>query len=514
MKVLIIIEYFINLIILLFYYIHMFQLNSYFLIKQLHWMKQNIKKIIIQVLLVSIAGIFIIFRNIVCDMISIIILGVIIFNNLPKNKSKIELKITNRIKRMIFTETILILMIILINYKDCLIVKLIFLNIISPIICIVANFINYPVEYIGKKYYINSAKRILKSMPNLIVIGITGSFGKTSVKNFLEKILQTKYEVLTTPKNYNTTMGVVKTIRENLKPTHQIFICEMGATKPKDIKEICEIVKPNIGVITAIGPQHLQSFKTIENIIKTKFELVDSVKENGGVVFLNFDNQYIAKQKIEENFITYGVNNTNLNYKAFEINASSEGTSFSIYDKDENKNITFSTKLIGKHNIVNITAAIAVGKYLGISFGKMINSVKKLKNVKHRLELIKTKNLNIIDDSYNSNPISAKLALDTLSEFNGKKIIVTPGLVELGKEEEKYNIELGKQACKICDYIYLVNSKQSKYVLKGIESESFDKNKLFNVSNPNEAMRKILNLGIKEEITVLLENDLPDNYNL
>jgi len=351
-------------------------------------------------------------------------------------------------------------------------------------------------------------------MPNLIVIGITGSYGKTSVKNFLEKILSAKYEVLTTPKNYNTTLGVVKTIRENLKPTHQIFICEMGATKPKDIRKICDIVKPNIGVVTAIGPQHLQSFKTIENIIQTKFELVESVKENGGAIFLNFDNEYIAKQNIDENIFTYGINNKNLSFSAFNLKSSSDGTNFSVYDKNKEQEINLNTKLIGKHNVINITAAIAVGNYLGLTVDKIIVGVKKLKNVEHRLQLIENNNLNIIDDSYNSNPISSKAALDTLYEFEGVKIIVTPGLIELGNYEEKYNLEFGKYASKICDYIFLVKSKQSKYILEGILLEGFNKNKIFNVNSPNEAMEKILGLGIKEKITVLLENDLPDNYNL
>jgi UDP-N-acetylmuramoyl-tripeptide--D-alanyl-D-alanine ligase len=480
----------------------------------MRWIKENRKKILVQILIIIIITLLLIFNNIICNILSIIILGISIFNNFPKEKAKIELKITNRVKRMFITELILIIVTLLINNKNYIYLKLCILNILTPIMCVIANFINFPLEYIGRQKYINGAKKILANMPDLIVIGVTGSYGKTSVKNFLVKALEKKYEVLTTPKNYNTTMGVVKTIRENLKPTHQIFICEMGATKPNDIKEICDIVKPKFGVITSIGPQHLESFKSIENVIKTKFELADSVKENNGIMFLNYDNEYLSKQHIEQEFITYGINNSNLNYNAFNIKTSSKGSTFSMIDKTSNTEIEFKTKLIGAHNVVNITGAVAISNHLGIPLNELVVQVRNLKNVEHRLELISHKNLDIIDDSYNSNPVSSKSALDTLSQFDGTKIIVTPGLIELGNDEEKYNFELGKYACDICDYIFLVNSRQAKYVRKGISFSKFNKNKIFKVSSPKEAMKKILELNISGKITVLLENDLPDNYNV
>ena len=381
------------------------------------------------------------------------------------------------------------------------------LNILAFSLCIITNIINYPVEHGIRKYYINDAKKILKNMPNLIVIGVTGSYGKTSVKNFLVKTLSAKYEVLTTPKNYNTTMGVVKTIREELKSTHQIFVCEMGATQIGDIKEICDIVNPKFGVITSIGPQHLESFKTIDNIIKTKFELYDSVNKNGGITFLNYDNEYISKQN-KSNTLTYGINNEKLDYNAYNLKSSSQGLSFTI------NNVNFQTKLIGRHNIVNITGAIAVANYLGIPLERLVPRVREIKNVEHRLQLISRGNINIIDDAYNSNPISSKSAIDTLSEFEGKKIIVTPGLIELGQDGEKYNFEFGEYMCDVCDYIFLVNSTISKYVLKGINSKKYDKDKIFIVNSPQEAVMQITNLGLNDKVTVLLENDLPDNYNL
>ena len=504
MEIIIKIELIANLILLLLFYMHMFQLNSYFLKKYGNWMKVNIKKILLRSINIIIPTLILLFNNNIARIISIIILAISILANLPKSKAKIPLKFTNRVIRMFITQAILITIICIISNNY---ITFGVLNIIAFGLCIIANIINYPIEYGIRKHYINDAKKILKNMPNLIVIGVTGSYGKTSVKNFLVKTLSAKYEVLTTPKNYNTTMGVVKTIREELKPIHQIFVCEMGATKIGDIKEICDIVNPKFGVITSIGPQHLESFKTIENIIKTKFELYDSVNKNGGITFLNYDNEYLAKQN-RSNTLAYGINNEKLDYNAYTLKSSSQGLSFSI------NNVDFKTKLIGRHNIVNITGAIAVANYLEIPLDRLVPRVREFKSVEHRLQLISKGNLNIIDDAYNSNPVSSKSAIDTLSEFDGTKIIVTPGLIELGGDEEKYNFEFGEYMCDVCDYIFLVNSTISKYVLNGINSKKYNNDKIFMVNSPQEAVMQITNFGLNDKITVLLENDLPDNYNL
>ena len=178
------------------------------------------------------------------------------------------------------------------------------------------------------------------------------------------------------------------------------------------------------------------------------------------------------------------------------------------------KNMQFKTRLIGRHNITNLTGAIAVANYLEISLDRLVPRVKEIKSVKHRLQLISRENFNIIDDAYNSNPISSKSAIDTLSEFEGVKIIVTPGLIELGGDEEKFNYEFGKYMCDVCDYIFLVNSTISKYVLNGISLKEFNKNKVFMVNSPQEAVKQITSWGLNDKVTILLENDLPDNYNL
>ena len=268
MKGILIAEYIVNMLLLLWRHMHMFQLNSYFFKKNMRWMGKNKLQVIWQLVFVTLSTILTCMDRSGATIVAIVIMIVSIIYNMPKGKSKIPLKLTGRVKRMFATEIAIIATIMCIcGIQNYLCIKLQIINALAIILCMIANTINYPIEALARLWYINDAKKILKSCPNLIVIGVTGSYGKTSVKNFLAKTLSSKYEVLVTPQNYNTTMGVVKTIRNHLKSTHQVFVCEMGATKPNDIKEICDIVHPKYGVITSIGPQHLESFKSIENVI-------------------------------------------------------------------------------------------------------------------------------------------------------------------------------------------------------------------------------------------------------
>lgn len=234
MRNIIILEYSMNLIILSIFYMYMFQLNSYIFQRQVDWMKANYKKVIIQILLIMISFLLTMKNYNILNIIAIILLGISIYCNIQKKKCKVSFNITNRVIRMFITEIIIYFIILGIGeIKELIIMKLFILNILSIFACVIVNIINMPIQYLINKRYINQAKNILKEKSDLIVIGVTGSYGKTSVKNFLVKTLSTKYEVLTTPKNYNTTMGVVKTIREDLKSTHQIFVCEMGAYKQR-----------------------------------------------------------------------------------------------------------------------------------------------------------------------------------------------------------------------------------------------------------------------------------------
>ena len=503
-----IVSFVFNFFILAIYFLHMFQLNSYKPHEQRKWLKDNFASAIIGKNLTSIVALIALFFGLVGKIVATVFFILGGFLNLPK-KAKKPLVYTNRVKRMIVTLAVLVAVITAIAafIKALWILPIILF--IAPLMVLLSNFINKPIEKSINNYYINDAKKMIEQSPDLKVIGVTGSYGNTSVKFFLKKLLSAKYNVLMTPESFNTTLGVVKTIRTSLKATHEFFICEMGAKNVGDIKEICDIVNPDFGVITSIGPQHLESFKTIENVILTKFELADATNRDG-IVFLNNDNEYISRQSVLQKCVRYGIE-SDCDYKPFDITVSDKGSTFKmIIDNSEH---TFTTRLIGAHNVLNIAGAIAVAHTLGVPVDDLIYQTKLLESVPHRLQLIKGNKALIIDDAYNSNPSGAKAALDTLSQFNGIKILVTPGMIELGEKQDECNFIFGTQAAEVCDYIVLVGEKQTKSIYEGILSTGYDKEKVIVATNLNNALKSVENIksGDLQKI-VLLENDLPDNY--
>jgi UDP-N-acetylmuramoyl-tripeptide--D-alanyl-D-alanine ligase len=249
-------------------------------------------------------------------MITQIIIVGLLYISRDFYEEKKPLVYTPRIKRL-YTTTILIYVIIAILcnlsivisnnivYQTLAITLINLLIIFTMYLVYIVNFINSPIEnMISRKFYKMSQKK-LEEMPNLKIIGITGSYGKTSTKYALTTLLKQKYNVCMTPENFNTLSGVERAINENLKSTDQIFVCEMGAKNIGDIKEICDLVHPTYGVLTAIGPQHLETFKTIENVRKTKMELIDSLPKEGKA-FINYEDENIKATKVEKNNIKYG----------------------------------------------------------------------------------------------------------------------------------------------------------------------------------------------------------------
>lgn len=498
-------------------YLHMFQLNSYHALNQFRWYGAHPGELVLW----HMGGL--------CALISLLVLGydtaglivagcVMIFFlgfQIPQ-KAKKKLVFTHRVIRLLITSSLMycaVVLLISLFAQGTIIAAIAFpmLQILSMLLVIVANVINMPVERLNNLKYINDAKRIINELPNLTVIGVTGSYGKTSTKFYLNKLLSAKYNVLMTPESYNTTLGVVKTIRSSLNATHEIFICEMGAKRNGEIKEICDIVHPKHSVITSIGPQHLESFKTIDNIISTKFEIADCITD--GIVFLNYDNEYILNNKTDKKTVGYGIGAGNgKEYFATDITVSEKGTEFTLNCADGTSK-RFGTKLIGAHNVQNIVGAIAVAHKLGVSFDELVTPVRRLECVPHRLQVNGGGNRIIIDDAFNSNPSGAKAALDTLNVFDGCKILITPGMVELGEKEYELNKEFGRQAAQVCDYIILVGIERAVPIKEGVLAGGFPEEKTFVTADLQQALRIMDNTDSHgQKKIVLLENDLPDNY--
>ncbi len=376
-----------------------------------------------------------------------------------------------------------------------------------------ANWLLAPVEKRINRGFYRDAERILRSMPDLKVIGITGSYGKTSTKHYLNRILSEHYDVMMTPGSYNTTMGVIRTVREYLKPYNEVFIVEMGAKQPGDIKEICDLVHPSVGIVTAVGEQHLESFKTIENVQRTKFELIDSLPADGLAV-VNDDFEYVANRPVSNvECVRYAVvNKANAGYTATDIVYSPRGTGFVLVAPSGERH-EFTTKLVGECNVSNLIAAIIVALYLEVPVDKIRYAVGQIEQVEHRLNMKRTPGgITIIDDAFNSNPTGSKMALDVLAMMRpGRRIIVTPGMIELGDRQEELNREFGRRIATSADIAVIVGQYNRDAITEGIGSVADGTAALHTVDTFKDAQALLATLLAPGD-TVLYENDLPDTF--
>lgn len=373
-----------------------------------------------------------------------------------------------------------------------------------------------PIEnQINMGYYVSAQNKIREYKEDgLKVLGITGSFGKTSVKFISETVLSEGLKVKNTPSSYNTPMGLSKVINNDLTKEYEVFIAELGAKKKGEIEEVAQLVQPDIGIITAIGPTHMHLFKTIENIQNTKYELIESLPENGIAIF-NYDNDYVKplSDKTTLKKYNYGIKDTDkLDVYAKDISVDEKGSKFVLVIKNVGE-IECESKLLGVHNISNLLAAATAGYVLGLGLEQISAGIKKVEPVEHRLNIVDSgTGVIVIDDAFNSNPIGFRAALDVLKEFKtGNKIIITPGMVELGDIEEQENEKIGAEIAKVCDFVILVGPNRTKPIQKGLEQSGFNMQNTFVVESLTKATEVLAHLTKTGDV-VLFENDLPDNY--
>lgn len=452
--------------------------------------------------------------------VSYFILSCLYFYSIKHEQVKKKLVYTARLKRLTITMFILFLIpiyLILNNFQEqniyiyYLIVTLM-VNLIFYLVAL-ANRINMPVEKIVYFYYLSKAKNKINDMTNMKRIGITGSYGKTTSKNVLNDILSTEFNSMPTPKNFNTPYGLMVTINNYLDKFNDIFIAEMGTLKRGDIKKVVNIVNPQYGILTKIGLAHLETLGSQENIQKEKFTLIESLPKDG-IAVLNKDDELQVNYKLKNKcrVIWIGIDNETADVRATNIKLSHEGSSFDCIIKGNPKVYHFTTKLLGKVNIYNILAGIALGLEFGIKDEKLEMAVRRVKPTEHRLELKKYKNINIIDDAYNSNPVGSKMAVEVLGLMPGKKIIVTPGMIDLGPKQDELNTKFGEYIAEVADEVVLVGENTTKPILKGLTNKKYDKKKIHIINDVKLAFPLVEKLQDKETY-VLLENDLPDIFN-
>lgn len=496
----------------------MFQQNSYRPDRYIRWFKMAGESTSFGRLGSLIALLFLLVYHIpffVGAGIAVIILGIQAIN-LFNAKYKKPLVFTRRAIRIYVTMAVLaicaILVVRIFTSLQWAAIATVACIVLSPALLLFANLILTPIEKSINRRYYNEAADMLRSMPDLKIIGVTGSYGKTSTKHYLNRILSEKFDVLMTPGSFNTTLGVIRTVREHLKPYNEVFIVEMGAKQKGDIKEICNLVHPEIGIVTAVGEQHLESFKSIQNVQSTKFELIDSLPANGLAV-VNNDFEYGANRKVDNvQCRRYAVKATeNADFIATDISYTPSGTTFTI--KGDGRELTLSTHLVGECNISNLIAAVIVALHLGVPEEKIRYAVQKIEQVEHRLNLKRTPGgITIIDDAFNSNPSGSRMALEVLgSMVGGKRIVITPGMIELGEKQHEYNRILGENIAANSDVAIIVGEYNRDALLSGIEQGGMEKSAIHTVASFKEAQQLLASI-VKAGDFVLYENDLPDTF--
>jgi len=361
-----------------------------------------------------------------------------------------------------------------------------------------------------KFWYVGRATKKLKTYPHLQVIGITGSYGKSSVKTFLTHILRARYCVVSTPKNINTEIGVAKFILSTDFSSVDIFVCEMGAYKVGEIKLIAEMVQPNIGIITAINEQHLAIFGSIENTRDTKFELVRALPQTGLAV-LNVDNPYIREGEINiENtrIETYGLDEEyDPDCRIVDVSYADRALNLVYQYRGKTHTLT-AEHLSGEHHAHNLAACLIVAAYLGLNDQEIGARVRSVESPPGTLRIFKVGKATIIDDSYNSNPDGFKAALYVLAESKSDKrrIVVTRGMQELGDRSEYLHERIGGEIAYTADELVITKPDHADALKSGVgvkyrtiirEIYDFDR------------LESYLLDRLDEDCIILLENRLP-----
>lgn len=368
-----------------------------------------------------------------------------------------------------------------------------------------------PVQKAINQRFLRSARAKLKAVAPTVV-GVTGSFGKTSTKFAIQQLLGAPDEVLATPGSFNTPLGVSRTINESLQPGHRFFVVEMGARQEGDIAEICSLVHPVISVLTAIGPAHLESFGSLDAIRRGKYEIVESLPDTG-IAVMNVDDpevRALASRTTRVEVIRYGIEDEGApDIQARDLRLLEDGTACTIADNRSGHGIAVHLGLLGRHAIGHALAAVAVASAAGRALEDLVPALEEMKPVEHRLQVIKgAGGVTVIDDAYNSNPAGASAALDVLDKMPARrKVVITPGMVELGPLADEANAELGSHCGRVADVAIFVASLNRDALVRGAAGSRAQVITVDSLAQATERLKGLVGPGD----VVLFENDLPDH---
>ena len=490
--------------------LHYFQLESYQLPGFFRSVRRNAQKALLPGAIAGAVCVLFVLTG-VPDLLRLVVfaaMAALLFLQAKKEKLKKPFVVTERVKRLIamHAATAFVVSAVVGAVSQPLRWAL---PALEALLIALAAVCAQPIEKHINQQFVDDAKKRLEANPNLIRIGITGSYGKTSTKFLLRDILSVKYSVLATPSSFNTTMGVTRVIRGQLMPSHQVFIAEMGARHVGDIKELVDLVHPTVGLLTSVGPQHLDTFGTIELIKNTKYELIDGLPENGTAILARdgaICEELYARCPLKNKYMPGDL------MKASDMEWGPFGTRFTLTDIETGESARCQTRLLGEHSIANLLLCCTAARTLGMTPAEIAEGVKRCQPVEHRLELLSGGGgVSIIDDAFNANPVGAQAALRVLEGFPGRRIIITPGMVELGGEEAEFNRRFGEQMARSVDVAILVGKKHVQPIVDGLTAAGFPQENIHVVSSLDEST-KVLHAMMRAGDVVLYENDLPDNY--
>jgi UDP-N-acetylmuramoyl-tripeptide--D-alanyl-D-alanine ligase len=391
------------------------------------------------------------------------------------------------------------------------------------LILISANILLMPVESFMRRRFVASARRVMAEIQPT-VIGITGSYGKTTTKHFLADILNSRYRAYATPKSYNTMMGISMAINNDLANNYAVdyFIVEMGAYIRGEIARICDLTPPYVGIVVEVGPQHLERFGSLEATAEAKYELIANLPSDGVGVF-NWDNKYVrdmyergypqTRIAVSKTVAPQAAPEDGPRFIATDVSETLNGLSFTVHDRETGDVQPFTVPIAGEHNVTNLLLATAVAVQEGMSLRDVAFRVRQLQPVESRLVRQTTpQGITIINDAYSANPAGVVSALKSLGlHTGGKRVLITPGMIELGDMQAAENQRLGEIAARYATDVILVGEGQTRPVQEGLAAAGFPPDRLRVVDELREAVAWY-QTQLKPGDTVLFLNDLPDTY--
>ncbi len=428
-------------------------------------------------------------------------------------------KFTKKVKVILITSIFFELLFLILVYPLPSFLFYVFLFgflVLSPLIFSLIVLFFQIITWFFKKIIFKKAKVKRETFKNLLVIAISGSYGKSSTKEFLATILSEKFNVLKTEKNINSDVGVAQTILNKLNKDHQIFVAEVGAYERGEIKRSCSFLKPKIGILTGINEQHMSLFGSLKDTIEIKYELVQSLPKDGLAIF-NGENKFC--QSLYEKTRNLKKLLVKVNYQkgkeqppwifAEDIRVGKDFLELRVVNGNE-KSQLLKLNLIGRQNIENLLLAIACARKLGMTFEEISRGCKKIKAQHNGPVFLKRENPVIIDSSYSANPNGVFADLEHLKLFEGKKVVVMPSLIELGSSSKEIHRKIGNKIAEICDFAIIVTKDRFKEIKEGAESKGMKKENIIYESNPKKIKERLKDFSGKEDV-ILLEGRVPSS---